>query len=84
LLFTGLYSFIRTKQVAEIQDESIVIKEDAKYLRLFLKGFFINLINIGTLGFWIGLMLVYGAKYNMNPKMLFLFFRHHHLILLGS
>lgn len=74
LAFYGLYSFLRTKQVAEIQDESIVIKEDAKYLRLFIKGFFINLINIGTLGFWIGLMLVYGAKYNMDPKMLFYFF----------
>lgn len=74
LAFYGLYSFLRTKQAAEVQDESIVIKEESKYLRLFLKGFFINLINIGTLGFWIGLMLVYGAKYNMNPKMLFYFF----------
>lgn len=74
LVFYGIYSFLRTKQVSEIQDETIVIKEEAKYLRLFLKGFFINLINFGTLGFWLGLMLVYGSKFSMNSKMIFYFF----------
>lgn len=70
----GIYTFLRTKQVEQIQDDTIVIKEEAKYLRLFLKGFFINLINFGTLGFWIGLMLVYGSKFNMNPKLISYFF----------
>ena len=74
LFLYGLYSFLRTKQVDVIQDETLVIKEEAKYLRLFLKGFFINLINFGTLGFWIGLMLVYGSKYSMNSKMVVYFF----------
>ena len=74
LMIYGIYSFFRTKQVAQIQDETIVIKEDSKYFRLFLKGFFINLINIGTLGFWIGLMLVYGAKYHMDAKQVTTFF----------
>jgi threonine/homoserine/homoserine lactone efflux protein len=74
LVLYGLYTFFKTKQVDEIQDDTIVIKEDSKYLRLFLKGFFINLINFGTLGFWIGLMLVYGSKYSMTPKKIFYFF----------
>jgi threonine/homoserine/homoserine lactone efflux protein len=74
LITYGFISFLRTKQVAKIQDETLVIKEDAKYVRLFLKGFFINLINIGTLGFWLGLMLVYGSKYQMDAKKVSLFF----------
>ena len=74
LVLYGVYSFFRTKQIAQIQDETIVIKEDAKYLRLFLKGFFINLINIGTLGFWLGIMFVYGSNFKMDPKKITLFF----------
>lgn len=74
LIMYGLFSFFRTKQNTEIQDHTIVIKEDSKYFRLFLKGFFINLINIGTLGFWLGLMLVYGSKYKMNTQLLISFF----------
>ncbi len=74
LVLYGLYSFFVTKQADQIQDDTIVIKEDSRYFRLFLKGFFINLINFGTLGFWIGLMLVYGSKYSMTPKKVFYFF----------
>lgn len=74
LMMYGLISFFRTKQNEAIQDHTLVVKEESKYLRLFLKGFFINLINIGTLGFWLGLMLVYGAKYQMNTKLLLSFF----------
>jgi len=48
LMIYGIYSFFMTKQNAHIQDETLVIKEESKYLRLFIKGFIINLINIGT------------------------------------
>jgi threonine/homoserine/homoserine lactone efflux protein len=74
LMIYGIYSFFMTKQNAHIQDETLVIKEESKYLRLFIKGFIINLINIGTLGFWIGLILVYGSKYQMIPRQIIYFF----------
>lgn len=74
LMTYGIYTFFKTKQSAVIQDHTIVIKEDSKYFRLFVKGFFINLINVGTLGFWLGLMLVYGAKYQMKHQTLISFF----------
>lgn len=74
LMIYGIYSFFMTKQNAHIQDETLVIKEESKYLRLFIKGFIINLINIGTMGFWIGLMLVYGSKYQMLPRQIIYFF----------
>lgn len=74
LMVYGIYSFFMTKQSARIQDETLVVKEESKYLRLFIKGFIINLVNIGTLGFWIGLMLVYGSKYKMIPIQIIYFF----------
>jgi hypothetical protein len=84
LAFYGLYSFLRTKQVAEVQDESIVIKEESKYLRLFLKGFFHQFNQHWHLGFldWFDASLRCQIQYESQNA--FLFFRHHHLILFGS
>ncbi|PID67606.1 MAG: lysine transporter LysE [Flavobacteriia bacterium] len=74
LMLYGLFSFFKTKQKDVIQDESLVIKQDSNYIKLFLKGFFLNLINVGALSFWIGLILIYGAQYQMNTKLIASFF----------
>lgn len=44
------------------------------YIKLLLKGFFLNFINIGVLGFWLGLIVVIGPTLNMNPTHIFWFF----------
>ena len=44
------------------------------YIKLLFKGFFLNFINIGVLGFWLGLIVVIGPTLDMNPTHIFWYF----------
>ena len=44
------------------------------YIKLLFKGFFLNFINIGVLGFWLGLIVVIGPTLDMNPNHIFWYF----------
>ena len=74
LVVYGFYSFFNQKQKAVIQDETLVVIPKTNYLNLFVKGFLLNFINIGVLGFWLGMIVVYGAKFQMNEPKIFWFF----------
>jgi len=72
----GLISFIKEKSNRnkklnpELTDNTI---PKNNYLGLFFKGFLLNFINIGVLGFWVGIIIVFGPKMNMEPKRIILF-----------
>ena len=55
-------------------DRSTRSPEKTNYLELFIKGFFLNAINIGVLVFWIGLIIVVGPNLDGDPKRFLLFF----------
>jgi threonine/homoserine/homoserine lactone efflux protein len=74
LIIYGVYAFFKTKQKHEILDETLVVREEVNYLKLLAKGFLLNIINIGVLGFWIGVLFVYGTRYQMNTAHLLPFF----------
>ena len=44
------------------------------YLALFAKGFGLNFLNIGVLGFWLGLIVVFVPKWQLGDKGTFFFF----------
>ena len=44
------------------------------YLQLFLKGFFLNFINIGVLVFWLGIIIVVAPNFEGNINRFFVFF----------
>lgn len=44
------------------------------YIKLFLKGYFLNFINIGVLAFWLGTVLVIGPTLDMNQTAIFWYF----------
>ena len=71
----GIISFIKLKKQAKIQYEAIddeIIKKN--YGSLFAKGFFLNIINIGVLGFWLAIIISVGPKLDMQtPRMLTFF-----------
>ncbi len=71
----GIISFIKLKKQAKIQYEVIddeIIKKN--YGSLFVKGFFLNIINIGVLGFWLAIIISVGPKLDMQtPRMLTFF-----------
>lgn len=76
LITYGIISFIQNKKdFRKSQDnETDMDLYRANYLALFFKGFLLNFINIGVLGFWLGIIIVFGPKLEMQPTRIFTFF----------
>lgn len=72
----GFISFVRLKKVSknELIDQHSreIIKKN--YLSLFVKGFLLNFINIGVLGFWLAILITIGPQLEMAPTRMFTFF----------
>jgi threonine/homoserine/homoserine lactone efflux protein len=71
----GIISFVKLKKQAKIQYETIddeIIKKN--YGSLFIKGFFLNIINIGVLGFWLAIIISVGPKLDMQTSRMITFF----------
>jgi threonine/homoserine/homoserine lactone efflux protein len=71
----GIISFVKLKKQAKIQYEAIddeIIKKN--YGSLFIKGFFLNIINIGVLGFWLAIIISVGPKLEMQTSRMMTFF----------
>jgi len=48
--------------------------KNSDYLQIAFKGFLLNFINIGVLGFWLGLIIIFGPGLEMQPFRLITFF----------
>jgi len=70
----GLITLLKKKEQIVVEDVNLKVIKKSIYLRLFVKGFFLNFINIGVLAFWIGMIVVVGPNVNMNPSRIFYFF----------
>ncbi|WP_296683084.1 LysE family transporter, partial [Flavobacterium sp.] len=71
----GIISFVKLKKQAKIQYEAIddeIIKKN--YGSLLAKGFFLNIINIGVLGFWLAIIISVGPKLEMQTPRMMTFF----------
>ena len=71
----GIISFVKLKKQSKIQYEAIedeIIKKN--YGSLFVKGFFLNVINIGVLGFWLAIIISVGPKLEMKTPRMITFF----------
>jgi threonine/homoserine/homoserine lactone efflux protein len=75
MLVYGIISLVKLKKEEKINTEIIdneIIKKD--YGSLFLKGFFLNIINIGVLGFWLAIIISVGPKLEMQTSRMLTFF----------
>lgn len=75
MLAYGIISFVRLKNEEKIDDEEIdrdIIKRN--YGSLFIKGFLLNVINIGVLGFWLAVIISVGPKLEMQNSRMITFF----------
>lgn len=75
MLAYGIISFVKLKKGEKINDEEIdrdIIKRN--YGSLFIKGFLLNVINIGVLGFWLAVIISVGPKLEMQNSRMFIFF----------
>lgn len=71
----GIISFVKLKKQAKIQYKAIddeIIKKN--YGSLLAKGFFLNIINIGVLGFWLAIIISVGPKLEMQTPRMMTFF----------
>ncbi len=75
MLAYGVISFIQLKKEKKI-NIAVIDKEIIKknYLSLFIKGFFLNIINIGVLGFWLAIIISVGPKLEMQTSRMVTFF----------
>jgi len=75
MLSYGVISYIglhKEKRVNTHKIDNEIIRKD--YLGLFIKGFFLNIINIGVLGFWLAVIISVGPKLEMQNSRMFTFF----------
>lgn len=70
----GVISFIRLQKLkkAEIHIEANSYKNN--YFSLFAKGFLLNFINVGVLGFWLTIIITIGPQLEMNHTRMINFF----------
>lgn len=76
LVTYGLISFIKQKRIAKDElpetKPGEIVKKD--YLQLFIKGFFLNFINVGVLGFWLAIIITVGPQLDMEKSRMLTFF----------
>lgn len=70
----GIISFVKLKKQSEVEVSLDKIDDKKKYLNLFAKGFLLNFINIGVLGFWLAILITIGPQLEMDPQKLLFFF----------
>jgi threonine/homoserine/homoserine lactone efflux protein len=76
MLIYGIISYIKINRSAKNQlidhASKEIIRKD--YFSLFAKGFLLNFINIGVLLFWLGIIITWGPKLNMDNSRILVFF----------
>jgi len=73
LIIYGLITYLdKENKKEEVPDIKVPINNN--YLKLLIKGFFLNFINIGVLAFWLGTVLVIGPTLKMNETYIFWYF----------
>jgi threonine/homoserine/homoserine lactone efflux protein len=75
MLAYGIISFFKLRKTEKSPDEILKNEELKKnYGSLFFKGFFLNIINIGVLGFWLAVIISVGPTMDMQTSRMLTFF----------
>ena len=76
LIIYGLITYFDKENKKEVIENTKISNIPIKnnYLKLFIKGYFLNFINIGVLAFWLGTVLVIGPALKMNQTAIFWYF----------
>jgi len=74
LVLYGLHTLLYKRTKKTVTDKNLVVVENNNYLGLFLKGFFLNSINIGVLAFWLTIVIAVSSNFQMNQTKIFNYF----------
>lgn len=74
LISYGLFTIFYKKSKKAVTDKELVVVENNNYLGLFIKGFFLNFINIGVLVFWLAIVIAASSNFQMDELKIFKYF----------
>ena len=74
LIVYGTITYLDRSNKKEMEETSIDLAIQNNYLKLLLKGFLLNVINVGVLALWLGLIVGIGPSLDMNPTSIFYYF----------
>lgn len=77
MLTYGIISFVNNRKEARkinIDEEDPIELAKNNYFSLFVKGFFLNFINIGVLGFWLAILITIGPQLELKTSRMLTFF----------
>ncbi|WP_072318169.1 LysE family translocator [Sinomicrobium oceani] len=76
LLCYGVISYLKIRRDFKRNEDNLedFVIPKKNYMALYIKGFLLNFINIGVLGFWLGIIIVFGPKLDMEPDRIITFF----------
>jgi threonine/homoserine/homoserine lactone efflux protein len=76
MLTYGIISFVKNRKESkkDIDEEDPKELEKNNYISLFIKGFFLNFINIGVLGFWLAILITIGPQLELKASRMITFF----------
>jgi threonine/homoserine/homoserine lactone efflux protein len=74
LIIYGLFTIFYKKSKKIVTDKELVIVDNNNYFGLFVKGFFLNFINMGVLAFWLAIVIAAGSNFQMDGSKIFRYF----------
>jgi len=74
LISYGLFTVFYKKTKKIVTDKELVIVDNYNYLGLFVKGYFLNIINIGVLAFWLAIVIAAGTNFQLDGSKIFKYF----------
>lgn len=76
MLTYGIISFVKNRNESkkDFDEEDQKELEKNNYLSLLIKGFFLNFINIGVLGFWLAILITIGPQLELKASRMLTFF----------
>jgi threonine/homoserine/homoserine lactone efflux protein len=76
MLTYGIISFAKNRKESKksIDEEDPIELAKNNYFSLFIKGFFLNFINIGVLGFWLAILITIGPQLELKTSRMLTFF----------
>ena len=76
MLTYGIISFVKNRNESkkDFDEEDPKELEKNNYPSLFIKGFFLNFINIGVLGFWLAILITIGPQLELKASRMITFF----------
>lgn len=76
MLTYGIISFVKNRNESkkDFDEEDQKELEKNNYFSLFIKGFFLNFINIGVLGFWLAILITIGPQLELKASRMITFF----------